>query len=151
MITSLIARRRFEEKFIVTPGCWIWSAGGGGRYGGFSYNYQKIGAHVASYRIYCGPIPAGLMVRHTCDNSLCVNPTHLELGTHQENMQDCVDRGRRPVAEQHANAKLTNLQVLEVREALANGASLAGLGRRYGVSSCLISNIKQGRAYKTIY
>ena len=151
MITDPNVKARFEEKFEKTAGCWLWTAGTSeGRYGGFSYQYKKLGAHVASYRIYKGPIPEGQLVRHTCDNSLCVNPEHLILGTHDDNMQDCVERGRRPSAEDHPNAKLTNTQVLDIRRALSTGVSLAAIARRYNVTSGLISHIKQGRSYRYV-
>ena len=45
-----------------------------------------------------GPIPAGMEVRHTCDNPPCYNLAHLVLGTHAENMQDRLIRGRNPQA-----------------------------------------------------
>ena len=83
----------------VTPnprtGCWTWSGGTDrGGYGKFSLKGQGTSAHRASYRILVGPIPGGLEVRHKCDNPPCVNPGHLELGTHADNMRDMAERGR---------------------------------------------------------
>lgn len=55
---------------------------------------KKILAHRLSYQIFKGVIPAGMIVRHTCDRRACVNPDHLVLGTHGDNTQDKVERGR---------------------------------------------------------
>lgn len=53
-------------------------------------------AHRWAYERFVGPIPDGLVVRHTCDNRLCSNPSHLLVGTLSQNMQDMVDRKRHP-------------------------------------------------------
>lgn len=84
---------RFEEKYIRIPesGCWLWLASLNNQgYGHFNEKY----AHRVSFEITNGPIPDGLIVRHKCDVSCCVNPDHLLIGTQKENMQDAVNRGR---------------------------------------------------------
>lgn len=92
---------RFEDKYIPEPnsGCWIWlgatwrSRGGiRGRF--FSSGAWKL-AHRSAYEILVGAIPAGLLVCHRCDTPLCVNPDHLWLGTHNDNMADMAAKGRR--------------------------------------------------------
>lgn len=50
--------------------------------------------HVVIYEDVNGPVPDGHEVRHTCDNPPCANERHLISGTHQQNMQDAIDRGR---------------------------------------------------------
>ncbi len=91
-------RQRFEAKFYVTPGCWIWTAsttkGGYGKIGRGRQDEGTIDAHRLAYELYVGPIPVGMVVRHKCDVKLCVNPDHLELGTHADNVNDTMSRGR---------------------------------------------------------
>lgn len=90
-------KERFEGKYRVTPGCWEWTAGRTGvGYGVLRSDVGRtmLGAHTVSYRLHVGPIPQGLVVRHKCDNRLCVNPDHLELGTHADNVRDRDLRGR---------------------------------------------------------
>lgn len=93
---------RLEEKFDKCEGCWIWKAAKHGRgYGMFHTGRNKKKgkmefAHRISYEIYKEMPPDDLVVRHKCDNTSCVNPDHLELGTQLGNIKDIVDRDRMP-------------------------------------------------------
>ena len=79
-----------------TDTCWLWTGGGGGRtYGRGNVDPFGTGqAHRISYRLNVGPIADGLLVLHSCDRPACVNPAHLRLGTHQDNVNDAVSRRR---------------------------------------------------------
>lgn len=71
------------------PKCWRWLGSISDRlYGGFSFDGIGESAHRISYALFVGRIPNGMVVRHMCDNPSCVNPAHLELGTHADNMKD---------------------------------------------------------------
>jgi len=90
---------RFFEKVDVSDGCWMWRGSTmGSGYGGFHVggkkNRRMIGAHRVSYLIHKGEISDGMAVMHACDVRLCVNPSHLSLGTKSDNMSDAAQKGR---------------------------------------------------------
>lgn len=90
---------RFETKYIPEPntGCFIWVGGSIDKdgYGAFHESHRLMKrAHRASYEYYKGSFDKSLLVLHTCDNPSCVNPSHLFLGTHTDNMRDKVSKGR---------------------------------------------------------
>lgn len=85
---------RFFDKVNKTNNCWEWSGTNNYRYGLLRTCGKMVRAHRISWEIHFGTIPAGLHVLHKCDNTLCVNPDHLFLGTHFDNMQDMAKKGR---------------------------------------------------------
>ena len=88
---------RFERKVMPEPmsGCHLWD-GSCNRlgYGQFQLSGKNVSAHRLAFEIYVGSIPPGMNVLHKCDVRCCVNPTHLEIGTQQENMRQCAGRKR---------------------------------------------------------
>ena len=80
---------------VTRDGCWEWrGARGRGGYGLFWHSGSNVTASRAAWVAANGPIPEGMVIRHRCDNPLCVNPDHLDIGTHGQNMMDMVERAR---------------------------------------------------------
>lgn len=130
-------RLRYVSKDPRT-GCWNWTGSfQSGGYGEISVRGRKLRAHRYFWEDANGPIPAGLIVCHRCDNPKCVNPEHLFLGTHRDNCEDKVSKGRASAGklERHGHAKLTVASVEEMRaQKEAEGTSYRDLGRAFGVS-----------------
>jgi hypothetical protein len=135
--------------------CWPWKAGRDkDGYGRFAAG-RTTRAHRYSWEVHNGPIPVGFLALHRCDNPPCVNPAHLFVGSHQDNIRDCVEQGRQSrlsgvvkarAGVTNGRAKLTLAQVAAIRSAPAN-VSNSALGRQHGVSNVMVSKIRRGKAW----
>ena len=137
-----LSERFWKKTETVASGCIEWrgvvTASGygyllvGGRTG------RKTSAHRVAFALTYGPIPEGMLVCHTCDNRLCVNPAHLWLGTHLENSQDAKKKGRlarKPrTIPRPPRAALTDADVAQIRAEYDAGVRCRVLAKRYGYS-----------------
>ncbi len=158
-----LRRTPISDRFykLVAPadanGCMVWlggkvSKGGygqlkaGGRYGG------SLKAHRVAWELRNGPIPDGMVVCHRCDNPPCVNPDHLFIGTHADNVADMDSKGRRKTlrGQNARNAKLNEQQVVAIRRERENGRSLQSLANAFGVSQATISLIANHKLWSHI-
>ena len=122
-------------------GCWIWTRGKAGA--GYGMIYQpgagrSLYAHRVAADLAHGPCPEGKEVMHSCDVRACINPDHLSYGTRAENVRDMFAKGRNRLnprrGESHGMAKLTEAQVLDMRNQREAGASLSTLAKAFGVT-----------------
>lgn len=145
----LSLRKRFEAKVSPEPntGCHIFtgamtSPSGHGR---LRDGQMRLAlAHRVAWEMNNGrPVPDGLWVLHKCDNGWCVNPAHLYAGTHIENINDKVTRGRceSPVGSAHGKARLAEDEVRAIRLARASGARVVDLANAYAMAPCTITQI----------
>lgn len=89
------AVKRFWDNVQKSPGCWLWTAAKRHKgYGAFNVRGENFKAHRLAWELTYGPIPKGMHVCHRCDTPSCVNPTHLFLGTNQDNVADMFQKGR---------------------------------------------------------
>lgn len=125
-------------------GCWLWAGFTHKGYGRFTVNSKSKRAHRASYQLFIGAIPEGLSVCHHCDNPSCVNPDHLFLGTHRQNMRDMATKGRASArkGEDAGNSKINEDDVLEIRRLLKKGLSQTKIAEKFKIARRTISHIK---------
>lgn len=124
-------------------GCWLWTGSIKPRngYGHFRVGRKDWNAHRFAYLDTHGSLPAELEVMHTCDVPSCINPAHLRLGTHRDNMQDSLKKGRHTCGERNGHARLTDEIVRAIRKEYRPGnrrtqrGNLNELANRYGVSA----------------
>lgn len=134
--------------------CILWTGSVDSRgYGNLRWNGKISRAHRVAYELLHGPIPSGrghhgTVVMHSCDNRLCVNPSHLRLGDHAANMADMKAKGRRKIigsGSANGRCKLTLEQVEAIR---ADRRSKRSIAPEYGISPAQVQRIRLGTQWK---
>ena len=132
-------RITFWFNFSITSnGCWVWNMvphNESAPYGRILVKGRRWYAHRYSWTIHNGRIPKGLDVLHRCDNYRCVNPGHLFLGIHRDNMRDSLIKGR------FNRQKIRPPQVREIRRLRREGHTLLVIGKKYGLTIGAICQI----------
>lgn len=159
--------KRFEDKYIFEPntGCWLWTAASDSSGYGMiraGENYMSK-AHRVSWRLYRGEIPQDMYVCHTCDTPSCVNPNHLFLGTHTDNMRDMASKGRSSGAgslgmingENNGQSKLTEEAVKDIRKRYRRGnryhvGNTRELAHIYGIRPDYVFKIYSRKVWKHV-
>lgn len=145
----------FLDRCVLNPSTWCWEWQGvkdRDGYGQFGYENKIVLVHRLAYQFYyqCSEEEMkGKIVMHICDNPSCVNPDHLKLGTQKDNVQDCVQKGRRAnqKGQDNFNAKLTQYQVDKIRELASFGMSQEQLAKMFNVSRRTIHNIRNYKSW----
>lgn len=157
---------RFFNFVKKTEYCWLWTGGTGKNgYGRFWVDNRLVNAHRFIWEITNGKIPDGYYVCHKCDIRNCVNPEHLFLGTHNDNMRDMVNKNHSTKGNRHSSklypelvlrgenhpmAKLTNMNISQIKELNSNGLNSYEIAKQFNVGRKTIQNILRKKSWKHI-
>lgn len=145
---------RFWPKVKKTSSCWLWLAHKNNKgYGMIGVKKTMRLAHRVAYEIVIGTIPEGMCLLHSCDNRLCVNPSHLSVGSVKDNNLDMIKKGRDNKA--HGTSvgisKLNDTDVSQARVLYRNGGhTWRSLAQLFGVSHSVIGKALKGVTWKHV-
>lgn len=135
---------RFIAYIDIQNECWIWNGAKNRKgYGKLSFRGNKTDtAHRVSYKLFNGDI-GDKLVCHSCDVPACVNPDHLWLGTHMENMLDMVEKERQ-------SSRLKPIDVFEIRKLWDLGYTQQKIMELFNATTSQISHITKRRSWKHV-
>jgi hypothetical protein len=132
--------------------CWEWM--GALHYKGYGefapIAKHKTKSHRFAWESKNGPIPDGKMVCHKCDNRPCCNPSHLFLGNAKTNMDDCTNKMRHCHGEKSPKAKLTESDVIAIRNADKTKRTRLSIAKEFGISGRQVTSVCRYESWKHI-
>lgn len=122
------------------------------------FNQFKGAAHRLAYMLEVGPIPEGMVVRHKCDNPLCCNPKHLEIGTQKDNVHDTLNRGRggnwytsKNRGRENGQAKLNEEMVRKIRSMwVFRKVTMKMIAKELGITKNAVANVMSGHVWSWV-
>ena len=143
---------RFNTSFDKTNDCWNWNAElNVNGYGVIRIGKTMILAHRLSFQLFKSNLINGMFVCHSCDNRKCVNPNHLWLGTHQENMNDALEKGRLDnKGENNGRSKFKKEDIINIINLFKTGTTTHELAIKFNTTQTYIIHILIGRVWKSI-
>lgn len=152
--SGLIKRFWKHVRKLTSNVCWFWTAStvkGYGQIGSGGTGGRMLKAHRVSWEIHKGEIPGGMWVLHSCDTPLCVNPSHLFLGTAVDNNRDMVEKGRQTRGSRvRHRTSLTEAQVFRIKILLRSGARRVEIAKKFHVTKNAIDMISSGRSWRHV-
>lgn len=148
-----LTKENILDRAIPEPnsGCWLWE--------GYAkqvtktyiqprvtYKNKVFSVPRLVWILFNGDVPTGLSVCHKCDVSLCVNPNHLYIGTHKDNMNDLVSRGRGRTSNQTMGPN----EVIKAKELRASGYKVKDIAARFGITPKGMSRILAGKRWGSL-
>ncbi len=150
--------QRVTEKFyarVLWQGgpmtCWLWAdSDSPDEYGKFKRGRHRHSTHRVAWVLAFGPLPVDVggeetCVLHHCDTPACCNPTHLFLGSNQDNVDDMLAKGRQARGEATGRAKLTESEVLNI---LGSNETASVMAEKFGVGSTTIHAIRTRKTWR---
>jgi len=135
--------------------CWPWQAGfDADGYGSFQFrdlSGKKAirRAHRVAFMLHHNrELSDDVVLRHSCDSRACCNPRHTLEGSHNDNVQDRVTKGRSAIGTQNGRAELTEMEVTVIRNRLASGESMSSIAKAFHVDRKTVPAIRDRRTWK---
>lgn len=153
-------KQKLDNVKISESGCWEYQGDKDSHgYGRFTIyarylkeRKRKFFAHRVAYAFFNGADPGEKLVCHKCDNPCCINPDHLFLGSHQDNMNDMRDKGRRAPqdGENNGHARLDEPSVREIIKKIQEGKTNIAIAKDHGVTHSQVSLIRRGKVWQKV-